>query len=176
MIVDVLGLGPSLSEYTTDRCNVTIGVNDIARFHECDFIVIADPINRFTPERRRIIVNSKCVAVVSHYAEWNQHVKNFRHITLAPGRGVLTKLDSSLFVFSNNSPFIATVLAYKLGAKRINLFGVDLTTHPNLGRESMLERAVGDFKKLNDVLRERGVRMHVTRSSALAAFLPDVHR
>lgn len=171
MEVDVLGLGASLALYR-ERGNVTIGVNDIFSKRSTDFLVLADPPKLFSPERLKTILDSRPVAVISHRTEWASSFPSFRLIYLASGRGIISALDTKRYVFSNNSPFIAAVLAYKLGAKRINLYGVDLSGHPSLGREGMLRTSRLDYKNLYDALRERGVILKAARGSALNDILP----
>jgi hypothetical protein len=170
MKIDVLALGESIADFS-DSGNLTIGVNDIAKHHQCDFIVTADSPSRFTSQRLQTIVHSKCIAVVSHYPEWRSLVQNFRHINLLKGRGNID-LHSSKFSYSNNSAFIACVLAFKLGAKVITMYGVDLVTHPNLGRKALLDTARKDFKNLRAAMKLHDVILQVSQTSQLRDILP----
>lgn len=176
MVIDVLGLGETLSTYQS-RGNITIGVNDIFAKRPADFIVIADPPARFTPQRRQVIAGSHCQAVVSHYRDWQPLVRNFRYIRLSSHRSTLKDLHGSYaFPFSNNSPFIACVLAYRLGAKRIHMYGVDMANHPSLGRDNMLRQAKADFKALYLELAHKGVMLCACEGSALNDTLPLVQQ
>ena len=173
MEIDVLGLGPSLAHYRP-RPHITIGVNDIFRHHATDFVVVVDPPGRFTPDRKQTIIQSTPRAFFTSYTDWHGMVQNIRILQLAPGRGRLVELDTPKICFSNNSTFVATVMAYKMGAKKINLFGVDLTTHPSLGRDRMLVVAVHEFTNLGHALAHRGVEIHVAPGGALCGIFPPV--
>jgi len=84
-------------------------------------------------------------------------------IDLAFGRGNLNDIESERFCYSNNSTFVAVVLAYKLGATKINIFGADFNNHPNLDTKTVLI----DFKKLFDYLKGKRVEITVTKGSQL---------
>jgi hypothetical protein len=97
---------------------------------------------------------------------------NFQLIEFNNGRGIVDHLDSKKFCYSISSPYVAAVLAYKLGAKRIVLHGVDFVTHENF-KNAKLEKAKNDFRKLNEAFKLRGVELMVSSSfSALSEFLP----
>lgn len=66
---------------------------------------------------------------------------------------------------SNNSPFVAAVLAYReylfFGTEReIVLWGVDLTSHRFLSDPPKQRKAIDDFERLRDVLwEEEGIKL-----------------
>jgi hypothetical protein len=152
MTIEVLGLGESLSEYKANG-NITIGVNDIYSRVKTDYVVCVDNFNPFTHERLQTILNTKCKGFYTHLDCW-ESVKNYREIKLHR----VADLDSDLFRYSNNSPFVACVLAYKLGANRIVLWGVDMNTHHALNGNSR-EKAISDYVKLKSDLLNRGCEL-----------------
>lgn len=172
MIVDVLGLGESLVEYRPSG-NITVGVNDIFRFHPVDYLVLVDPPERFMsePNRYRAILEAAPKQFLC-----NRHwpVPNFKLITLASPRGSLQGLDSDKYCYSSNSPYVACIHAYKLGAKVIRLYGADFKTHTGLSNPSALKDVLKHFKALGDVLSARGVRLMVTKASVLSEILPVI--
>lgn len=164
MKVNILGLGESLKEFTPNG-GITVGVNDINKHFEVDYLVCVDRPNRFNYERLETMTNSNA-KFLSQCSEWSNIVKNFEHIKLSAGaRGNLNDIDNS-FPFSNNSTFVAVCLAYKLGAKEISIFGADFNTHPNF-KDNGLEMVLKDFKRLFEFLKSKGVKINITKQSRL---------
>lgn len=176
MKFDVLGLGESISRYVHTG-NQTIGVNDIWKYHKTDYVVCVDLPEKFTEERLNTILESDTAAFITQLNEWmpyfHQCLIRFWKIDFAPGRGSLEKLDSDLICYSNNSTYIACIMAWKLGAKELYLYGVDFKTHKNF-KDASLERALKDFKQLYQALTRRGVKMYVTAESRLSEFIPTI--
>lgn len=173
MTIDVIGLGPSATLHRTSA-NFTIGVNDAARRHRLNALVLADPPARFPPDRLRWITGSGAATVFSHYPEWGSRLPGLQLLQLAHGRGRLGTLDAGPLPYSNNSTFLAAVVAHRLGARIINLWGVDLSAHPVLGRDATLAVAVADFVALGRELRRRGVALRVAPGGALCSALDPV--
>jgi len=172
-ICHVLALGESLNTYIPNPEHSTIGVNDIFRKHKTNLLVVCDPMNRFTPERRQVIFNSRPDFLFTSFDDWKVHPK-YKRIQLAKGRGRLDDLDTpDVFPYSNNSPFVACVIAYKLGAKKIILHGADFRTHPALSKPINLQRIKTDFSNLVALLSKRGVELNVSSPvSFLSDFVP----
>lgn len=169
-LIHVLGLGESLEEFKPDG-NTTIGVNDIHSRFNSDFVVCVDHPNAFSAERAKTILKTKCKGFYSQCKEWSS-IPNFNLLNLS-AKSNLDYLDSEDSVcYSNSSPFVAAVLAYKFGANEIVIHGADYRTHPNFKSHS-LERVRLDFKELNKQLLKRGVKMYVGSDwSTLSEFLP----
>jgi hypothetical protein len=165
MKVDVLGLGESLKEYSFSD-NFKIGVNDIFKHYPVDILVCVDRISAFTPERFETISKSTHSKFYTHLDEWQGHVKNVQLINLAGPRGSIKGIESNDVPYSNNSTFVAVVLAYKHGATEINIFGADFNTHPNF-IDGKLDVTLNDFKNLFDYLRKKGVKINVSNGSRL---------
>ncbi len=165
MKIDVLGLGESLKEFKPSN-NITIGVNDIYKHHKTDFIVCVDKPSRFSEERLNTIVNSDCKLFYTHLNEWSRLKIQTKIINLNGIRGSLKGIENDLFCYSNNSTFVAVVLAYKLGATEINIFGADFNNHKNI-KDNLLTTALKDFKNLFDYLKEQGVEINISKGSKL---------
>lgn len=168
MKVSVLGLGESVNEFKPNG-SITIGVNDIWKHHPTDYIVCVDRINAFTVKRLRTIMFSKPKKFFTHLEEWKRIMPTFELIELSKGRGNLNDIDNT-FAYSNNSVFVAVVLAYKLGATEINIFGADFNTHAAFNG-NMLFAALDDFKRLFDFLKDKGIKITVTKSSKINQIL-----
>ena len=168
--IHVLGLGESLHDFIPDD-NTTIGVNDIHGVVKSDFVVCVDAKRSFNEERLRVIESTECKGFYSHIDEW-RGITNFELIMLAKARGSLSELDTEKFCYSISSPFVACILAYKMEAENIVLWGVDFKSHPEI-KDYRRGRALKDFNNLSDSLIKRGVKMYVGSSfSSLSDFLP----
>jgi len=165
MKIIVLGLGESIVNYSPSNIE-TIGVNDIYKHYSTDHVVCIDPPNRFDNIRIRTISESRPKTFFSQLDIWKPLVHNFKKIDFAIGRGKFDELDSDRVCYGCSSPLVATVIAYKMGAKEIELFGVDFNTHPNfVGRT--LERSVNEFILLKKELNKRGVVLKTQPQSIL---------
>lgn len=168
MKINVLGLGESLLNYTPTN-TVTIGVNDIYKHFKTDHIVCVDKPNRFDINRQQIIRESTAKTFFSQLDEWKSLVNNYKKIEFAIGRGKFDELDSDKICFGCSSPLVATVIAYKMGAKEIELFGVDFNTHPNFV-DNVLNRAIREFVTLKKELDKRGVIIKTQPQSRLFSY------
>lgn len=174
MKVNVLGLGESLKEFKDDG-SITIGVNDIYSRFKSDYVVCVDVPKAFNNDRLKTISNTKCKGFYSQCEEWKT-IDNFNRIEFNRGRGLLDGLDSEKFCYSNNSTYVAVILAYKLGAKEIVIYGADFRTHPNFTGNSF-DRVIQDFIALNNEFKKRGVNLFVSSDySALSNFLPIANK
>jgi len=171
--IHVLGLGPSLSHYKPDG-NTTIGVNDIWKYHKTDYVVCVDMPKRFDCGRLRTIVDCSPKEFYTCYPRDWSGLRDNKGLNLAPLRGsVDTLTDKNQICFSNNSAFVATVMAYHLGAKRIILHGVDFTDHKNLSEPIAQKSAIDHFTKLFFALDRYEVKLMVSsKDSLLSAKMP----
>jgi hypothetical protein len=122
----VCGCGPSLKDFPKRPACITIGVNDVGRHFDPDYLVVVNPPSQFRPDRRGAIKESRARAVFTQYAEWR-----LQHAPLVPiAFGVYGGVDFSnpdVLHYTPNSPYVAVCLAIHMGAARIGLIGVDLT-------------------------------------------------
>jgi len=173
MTIHVLGLGESLEEFKPDG-NTTIGVNDIHSKHQTDYVVCVDQPSVFGKERLNTINQTKCKGFYSQIEAW-RGIPNFRLIDFARGRGNLEELGKGRTCYSNNSTFVAAVIAFEIGATKIVMHGADFRTHPNFKSHSK-DRALSDFKELKNELNKMGVELLVgSEFSELSRFLPLFH-
>lgn len=163
-VVDVLGLGPSIAAFRNVG-NITIGCNDIWKYHPTHAVVCIDKKKAFSPERLSTIENSKPLFFFSHLDEWKTH-SSFSKINLYPARSKFIWQDDFI-PYSNNSASVACSIAFKLfNADEIRLFGVDFTNHPNFNDEK-IQTVLRDFKMLNDLLKKSGCQIIPHHQSVL---------
>ena len=158
MTIHVIGKGESKEFFKHDG-NVTIGVNNVNEWIRTDHVVVVDPISAYDKVPK--IYAESGAMFWSQLEDNKNYVNNFTLIDLARGRGVLEDFDSEKFVYSITSPFVAVHLAYKFGAKKIVMWGVDFNTHENFNTDSLRNRALKDFGNLRKKLNERGCELYV---------------
>lgn len=171
----VLGTGSSLDGFILHRPPGELyGVNDIDRWVQVDTLVIQDRSRCFRHDWiLDAIVNTKARRIFSPWDDWNFYGDRFFRIRLAPIRSDLSSLGfSNRFPHSNNSPFLAAILATMDGCREIVTHGVDLVGHEDLGYGSAFTRAVTDWMNLRVMLDHLGTRLCCSSpSSALSSVL-----
>ena len=160
-LVAVLGLGPSKELFTGEGFDTVIGVNDIWRFYHTDVIVCLDREKAFTPDRLKVIKESKPKAFYSQVINWDYR-DDFQPIKIQPGYPESgCRLDPVYMAKSYCSPFVACQVAYwYYGATEIHLFGVDLINHPHLNNV-LCTKIILHFGHLRKALKEKGCDMIV---------------
>lgn len=161
--VIVCGCGPSLHELTEPQRFITIGVNDIGRLFDPNYLVVVNPRSQFKGDRFRYVEQSKAQAL-------------FTQLELGPVRPPVVPFKLGQFAgttpavgdvlhHTQNSPYVAVCLAACMGATRIGLIGVDFTDHhffaktgrhPLAGRLAQIDREYG---ALAEALRQRGIEL-----------------
>lgn len=157
MKIAVLGLGESLSGFKTDGYDLTIGVNDIWARVQTDIVVCVDKPEVFNEDRIETIIFCKPSKFYTHIETWEL----FREINRIYLQNVPSKLASiHNLPHSNNSTYVAAVMAYWHGANQIDMYGVDFINHPKLSRKYMFEKATRDFKELRQLMAFKGVQLN----------------
>lgn len=165
MVFSIIGLGNSSLAYE-NKGEGTIGVNDSFKIFPVDYLVVVDPQSVFTKERLKIIKESTPIEFLSHYDEWS-YMPGFKKIRLAPERFNLDYIDSDMYCYADNSPFVAVHHAYKLGASEIVLYGVDFVNHPKLNDEDHIRRILKMYHEFKKELNKRGVAIYVSGAESL---------
>lgn len=143
----VLGLGKTIDRYSYQEAR-SVGVNDVYRHRRADYVVCVDPPSRFTEERRTIIRNCRPKKFFSNVITdptigvegWESH-PCFEKIELHSPRGKADYFADGV-AYGNMSVLPAMVLAVKLGASSLTLYGVDIKDHERLGNEHNFQRSV----------------------------------
>lgn len=173
----------------------SIGVNDSWKWsHPTDYLMVLDPPNRFTPDRRKIIQNSKPKHFITDSKGWLRHFhdtekvdrikphKDYKELYCTNGGQIIKyrfskwrgRLMPNQISYSYTSPFPAMSLAYLLGYKEIVLWGVDFVTHKswNPSRAEQLNNELSLYKELINALNEVGVKVYLGYTgSMLGSFL-----
>lgn len=173
-IVNVLCTGESLKRYIPTE-DLTVGVHKIVLYHRVNHLLFTDRTAGFPSfvideiKKGNYDFFHTCIP-----NQWGGiAAKEVQLHQLAAGRGK-PLIDSSDLAYGITSSYTAVVLAYKLGATIIDLYGADFNNHPTFNPKNIetIDRIKRDFKNLNRELINRKVTLRVTKESMLSEFLP----
>lgn len=160
--IHVLGKGPSLKYYPgiTKKLNssdylIDIGVNDIYKHLQTNYLLVADREEQFKYYKKfDAVVSSKPKAFFTWMPSQWQMMEN--RILYKPKNieDQDANIDGDYLLWNLVSPFTAAHLAYKMGAKEVVLWGVDLTSPHLVPKTGMLIRG---FLKLKGLMNKKGV-------------------
>ncbi len=171
----VCGCGESLNELTEPERFITIGVNDVGRKFQPNYLVVVNPRDQFTDDRFTYVTNSEAEYL---FTQLDLGLARENVVTFNLGTNGGTDLsDPSILHYTQNSPYVALCLAVHMGASRIGLIGVDFTdnhffaptgTHPLLAHFPVIDQQYAD---LHAAIRARGVEVvNLSSQSRLTAF------
>jgi hypothetical protein len=124
----VCGCGESLNLLEHPEQFITIGVNDVGRRFNPNYLVVVNPRNQFKADRFQYVVNSKAGHVFTQMS--NLGIPHPRIVRFRLGKyGGTDFTDPEVLHYTRNSPYLAVCLAVYMGARRIGLIGVDFTDH-----------------------------------------------
>ena len=157
-IIAVLGLGPSLNLYKNEY-DLSIGVNDIWRFHKTDVVVCLDKRTAFNDDRFRVINECTPKAFYSQIVNWD-FKEGFVKINFLPHYpNAEISLDIPQFYKSYCSPFVAVQIAFRhYDAKEIHLYGCDMVNHLHLDQKLCTKIKV-HFINLKSALEKKGCKL-----------------
>jgi hypothetical protein len=121
----VCGCGESATLLVEPHRNITIGVNDIQRLFSPNYLVVVNDKVSFSQQRWSFIESTQAQVIFTHLR--GMKVDDARKCVITLGRYGACELDKPAIDYTSNSPYIAVILAYKMGAKNIGLLGVDFT-------------------------------------------------
>ena len=121
----ICGCGESLNDLERPENFITIGVNDVGRKFQPNYLVVVNPKNQFSGDRFKYVQNSKAEYL---FTQLDLPVKHSNIVKFKLGQfGGTDFSNPNVLNYTNNSPYIALNLAILMGAKRIGLIGVDFT-------------------------------------------------
>jgi spore maturation protein CgeB len=171
----VCGCGESLNELTEPERFITIGVNDVGRKFQPDYLVVVNPRDQFSGDRFSYVENSEADYL---FTQIDLGLARENIVTFNLGtNGGADLSDPHVLHYTQNSPYVALCLAVQMGATRIGLIGVDFTdnhffaetgAHPLLAHLPVIDQ---QYAELYAAIRARGVEVfNLSRTSRLAAF------
>lgn len=180
----VMGLGTSVNAIILEDLSglVTIGVNDIDRTYSPNYLLTLDAPRRFNDVRLKSMMNTRAEYVFTQIPEWKSAATlKDRVVEFKLGNRTLNHIDSpGVLDFSNNSPYVAVILAYQMGFKKIALVGVDFTDnhcHTNDGvhelvRNNRMNEIERDYSNLHTALKHRGCSLFNVSDISILKALP----
>lgn len=161
MKITILGLGKSFEDFNPTDFDMSIGVNDIWRYHKSEVVVCLDPRKNFTADRMKAIDECTPQAFYSQF-ECYRTRKDFQGIEILNNYPTVT-CDLTLQKFQKSfcSPFVAAQIAFRYyDATEIHLFGVDLVNHPHING-ALCNKIKLHFKNLKAALEAQDCKMIV---------------
>lgn len=175
MIVSVVACGDTASEWHKVKCDLSIGVNDAFKFgYPTDYLLCCNWPQKFPAHRLNIIKASRPITFYSNVEQWRAFFPGMVKIRLNSWDGHLYPTRRDEFSSSNSSPFIATSMAYKAGAKDIILWGVEFVNHAVLHKDNpQTKNELRMWKGLVAALNGEGVNVWLGKEgSLLEEFVP----
>lgn len=171
----ICGCGESLNDLTNPERFITIGVNDVGRKFQPDYLVVVNPKNQFSGDRFKFVEDSKAEYI---FTQLDLKIKNPNVVKFNLGTFNGTDFSgSNVLHYTNNSPYIALHLAILMGAKRIGLIGVDFTDNHFFGRTGkhplapQFETIDEQYKKMANAAEVNGIEIfNLSKISRLTAF------
>jgi hypothetical protein len=162
----VAGCGSSINLYDDFSKYYVIGVNDIERILTPDFLVVVNDHRTFMRGRWDYVKNSLSPVIFSHLDDPGPINRSSHLAKIKIGSRNTPNLDNlSVVDYTMNSPYMAIIIAYQLGAKKIGMVGVDFTQDhffANTGSHK-LSKHVNNIDKeylvLKNLLEARGVKV-----------------
>ena len=119
----VCGCGTSLNDFTEPDRFITIGVNDAGRRFNPTYLVVVDPQSRFSADRFRYVAESRARAI---FTPCDLGITHPHIVRFGLGRKGGVDFDRDDVVdYTSNSPYVAALIAIRMGASRVALAGVD---------------------------------------------------
>jgi hypothetical protein len=171
----VCGCGESLNDLAEPERFITIGVNDVGRRFQPNYLVVVNPPNQFSGDRFRFVETSQAEYVFTQLDLGINH-PNIVKFQLGTFGGT-EFFAKDVLHYTNNSPYIALCLAILMGARRIGLIGVDFTDHhffAKTGRHPLtpqLDSINEQYHRLAEAAKSHGIEIfNLSRISRLTAF------
>lgn len=168
----VCGCGVSVSGFTVPPGVITIGVNDIGRSFQPDYLLVLNPRKDFAGDRFTYVENSRAKAI---FTQLDLEIRHEHVIRVPMGRrgGVFVPRPAALH-YTSNSPYAAVSLAMFMGARTIGIIGVDFTDHhffAESGRHPLtrhLRRIDLEYRALHNACLRQGINLvNLSRVSRL---------
>lgn len=171
----VCGCGESLNEFVQPENFTTIGVNDVGRKFQPNYLVVVNPRNQFSGDRFSFVETSRAEYI---FTQLDLGLKHRKVVKFELGEfGGTDFSNPNVLHYTNNSPYIALNLAILMGAKRVGLIGVDFTDHhffAKTGRHPLapqFEAINEQYKNLAKAAESFGVKIfNLSKISRLTAF------
>lgn len=162
----VAGCGASLNYYKDFSKYYVVGVNDIDRILTPDFLVVVNDYRTFMRGRWDYVKETLSPVIFTHLDNPGPITRSSHLAKIKTGSRNSPNLDNLSSVdYTMNSPYMAIIIAYQLGAKKIGMVGVDFTQDhffSNTGTHKLskhLKNIDHEYAVLRAELEKRGVKV-----------------
>jgi hypothetical protein len=162
----VCACGVSLNDYDNFDNHITIGVNDAGKKVWCKYLVVVNEPSTFKFKRWPDVQSNNSEFVFTHMKTLPIDNPEGRIIKVNLGKYEGVDLDNYGFIdYTTNSPYMAIVIAYQMGARKIALVGVDFTMNHFFGETGKhqimreIERVKEQYSVLGKALTEKGIKI-----------------
>jgi hypothetical protein len=174
----VCGCGVSLSQLTRPEQFVTIGVNDVGRLFQPNYLVVLNPRGQFSRDRFQYVEQSGASAI---FTQLNLGISHPNIVRFRLGRrGGVDVADADSLPYTRNSPYVAACLAMYMGASRIGILGVDFTRDHFFAKTGthVLERELNvidnEYKRLYEACAAAGIELFNLSDVSRLTSLPKI--
>ena len=174
----VCGCGSSLPQIVAPERLITIGVNDVGRLFDPDYLLVLNPRHQFAAGRFGCVENSRAKAI---FTQLDLGISHPRQVRLRLGaRGGAELSNPEVLPYTRNSPYPALCLAAHMGARRIGLIGVDFTDHhfyAPTGRHALAGEVATidrEYRQLYESCAARGIEVFNLSSESRLTALPKI--
>jgi hypothetical protein len=176
----VCGCGSSLNLYDKFENHITIGVNDASSKVYCKYLVVVNEPKNFKRGRWENVNKNTADYVFTHIQSLQQEDEG-KKVIIKLGKRDGVNLDNYGFIdYTNNSPYMATIIAYQMGARKIGLIGVDFTLNHFFGETGKhtlnrdLESIINQYSNLANALVSKGIKIANLSPDSMIEFGPKM--
>ncbi len=176
----VCGCGSSLNTLEKTGNNIIIGVNDVGRKIDPNYLVVVNSIPNFKWRRWDHVRNSKADAVFTHLKDLPMDHPEKR-VLLNLGRFEGVDINNLGFIdYTTNSPYMAAIIAYQMGAKKIGIIGVDFTPNHFFDKTGVhqinrdIDNVLKQYRNLADAFIRNGVKIANLSQESLVESWPKM--
>jgi hypothetical protein len=160
----ICGCGASLKNFDNFDNHITIGVNDAGRQVWCKYLVVVNTPNTFKWDRWKYVEDNKSEWVFTHLPDLP--IDNDKKIVVNLGKYAGKDLENYGFIdYTTNSPYMAIIIAYQMGASKIAIVGVDFTQNHFFAETGthivnrQIDQTMTEYSELGKALTEKGIKI-----------------
>jgi GT2 family glycosyltransferase len=160
----VCACGESLNTLSNPERFVTIGVNDVGRKFNPNYLVVVDPRDAFKADRFHYVETSRAGVFFTQRTDLEIEHPNIVHFRLGTKDGTDFS-DPGALNYSVTTPYVALSLAVHMGAANVGLIGIDFTDNHFFGATGThawapyVDTVDAQFDRLCRAALARGVRV-----------------
>ena len=170
-----------MNDYDNFDNHITIGVNDAGTKVWCKYLVVVNEPKTFKWDRWPSVRMNNSDFVFTHLSDLPIDNPEGRRIVVNLGKYEGLDLDNYGSIdYTTNSPYMAIVIAYQMGARKIALVGVDFTLNHFFAETGShvimreIERVKDQYSKLGKALTGKGIKIGNLSQTSLIESWPKM--